>query len=89
MPSSELWRNIEPLPAPDTGFSHEVYDHVRKVMKGVLANGKHLICLEILDISDFETLAFFKGLDKVGGVQHGIEGAGVQPGETALHDLDL
>ncbi len=45
--------------------------------------------LEILYISDLEALAFFQGLDKVGGIQHGVEGARIQPGKASLHDLDL
>ena len=47
------------------------------------------MCLEILDVGDLEALAFFKGLDKLRGFQHGVEGAGVQPGGAPGQNLDL
>ena len=56
---------------------------------GCVLNHQFYMRLEVLDVSNFESLAFFQGLDKVGGIQHGVKGAGVQPGEAALHDLDL
>ena len=33
--------------------------------------------LEILDVGDLEALAFFEGLDKVGGVQHRVKSSSV------------
>ena len=47
------------------------------------------MCLEILDVGNLEALAFFKGHNKLGGLEHGIKGARIQPSETALHNLNL
>ena len=55
----------------------------------IIAPSNSAIALKVFNISDLETLAFFKGLDKLGGFQHGIKSARVQPGITTLHDLNF
>ena len=42
---------------------------------------------DLLGAGDLEALAVLDGLDEVGGVEQGVVGAGIEPGEAAAEDL--
>lgn len=44
---------------------------------------------DFFDAADFKTLTLFDDLDKFGGTEEGIEGAGIEPRGTASHGFGV